>query len=152
MNKICIILIILLFTVICSYAEGNCYGTSPGQTTGIPSQSCYERLASYHIGLQVSDGMFYIDSGLDIQFNNKTYRLRFFITSTSNTYNQVQALVQTGYATRRKIEIIYPNYAITTVTNANTTALNNINCSTNSDALGNPANMYCPIQALLIME
>ncbi len=152
MNKIYIVFTILLFTVIYSYAEGNCYGTGQGQTTGIPPQSCYERLATYHVGIQTGGGMFYIDSGLDIQFNNKTYRLRFFITSTSNTYNQIQALAQTGYATRSKIEVIYPNYAITNVTNANTVALNNTNCSTNTDNLGNPANMYCPIQALSIFE
>lgn len=152
MKKFCFALTILLFSVIFSYAEGNCYGTSKGQTTGIPPQSCFEKLATYHIGIQTGDGMFYIDSDLDIRFKNKTYRLRFFITSASNSYNQIQALAQTGYVTRSKIEVIYPNYSITTVTNANTVALNNRNCSTNTDDLGNPVNMYCPIQALSIFE
>ncbi|PBC75203.1 hypothetical protein [Fibrobacter intestinalis] len=148
MGKIRLILAFLFSVAVFSHAEGGCSG--PGQNPGIPTQSCYEILSSFYMGIQSADGMFFIDTDKDVQYNNKTYKLRFFVTATSSSYNQIQALAQTGYATRSRIEVIYPNYAETTVTNA--TALNNTNCSTNTDNAGNAAYMYCPIQALSILE
>ncbi len=149
MRNLYIIFTVLFSATIESYAEGGCSGEE--QASGIPAQSCYERLSSFNVGLQTSDGIFFIDFGKDIQHNGKTYRMRFFITPTSTSYNQIQALAQTGYATRSRMEIIYPNYATTTVTNANA-GLNDTNCSTNTDNVGNAAYMYCPIQALSILE
>lgn len=103
------------------------------------------------MGIPADNGMFFIDPGKSVQYGGKTYWLRFFVTSASRVYNQIQALAQTGYATRSSVEIIYPNYATTTVTNANA-GLNDANCSTNTDNAGNAAYMYCPIQALSILE
>lgn len=148
MRKICFIFVILL-SITVLHAEGGCSGT--GQVLGIPTQSCYERLSSFYMGIQTANGMFFIDFGKDIQYKGKNYRLRFFITTASDSYNQIQALAQTGYATRSKVEIIYPNYATTAVIDANA-GLNNANCGTNTDNAGNAAYMYCPIQALSVLE
>lgn len=148
MCKIHFAFVVLFSAAMLSYADGGC--SRAGQNPGIPTKSCYEILSSFHIGIQTEDGMFFINTNKDIQYNNKTYKLRFFIKATNSSYNQIQALVQTGYATRSRIEVIYPDYAVTTVTNA--TALDNVNCGTNTDNAGNAAYMYCPIQALSILE
>ncbi|MDD7298584.1 hypothetical protein SAMN05720469_1463 [Fibrobacter intestinalis] len=149
MGKFHAVLAILFLSATLSYAEGGCSGN--GQISGIPIQSCYEKLSSFYMGIQADNGMFFIDPGKSVQYGGKTYWLRFFVTSASRVYNQIQALAQTGYATRSSVEIIYPNYATTTVTNANA-GLNDANCSTNTDNAGNAAYMYCPIQALSILE
>lgn len=147
MGKFHAVLAILFLSATLSYAEGGCSGS--GQISGIPVQSCYEKLSSFYMGIQADNGMFFIDPVKSVQYGGKTYWLRFFVTSASGAYNQIQALAQTGYATRSSVDVIYPNYATTTVTNA---GLNDANCSTNTDNAGNAAYMYCPIQALSILE
>ena len=149
MGKFHAVLAILFLSATLSYAEGGCSGS--GQISGIPVQSCYEKLSSFYMGIQADNEMFFIDPVKSVQYGGKTYWLRFFVTSASGAYNQIQALAQTGYATRSSVDVIYPNYATTTVTNANA-GLNDANCSTNTDNAGNAAYMYCPIQALSILE
>ena len=143
--------ILFVFFLFSGIYAAPCDEENANASPGIPTQSCQVLMSDYHIGLQ-NDGLFFIDSETNVQFSNKNYRLRFFVTSTSLVYNQVQALAQTSYATKSSLHIIFPNFSKTTVGNADSTAINNSQCSVNSDGNGNPANMYCPIMAITIRE
>ena len=125
----------------CDYENQNAH-------PGIPVTSCQTDVVDYHIGLQ-ANGLFFIDTEENVSFNGKSYRLRFYVTSASADYNDVQALAQTAFACRDRLNVIFPNFTSTTVDNS-CNALDTVKCCTNVDGAGNPTNMYCPIQAMTV--
>lgn len=146
MKKILGIIVFLALTGVvysapCDYENQNAH-------PGIPMSSCQLGVSNYHIGIQVN-GLFFVDTEEDVSYNGKNYRLRFYVTSARPDYNAIQALAQTAFACRDQLNVIFPNFTSTTV-NSSCNSFDNTNCCTNVDGAGNPANMYCPIQAITV--
>ena len=147
MKKIMSLIICLLS---CVYVQGEpvCNSNDSKGSAGIPQTSCFCSLSTFSLGM--NQGYFFIDTGYDVSYNGGTYRLRVGVTSNSSYYNDFQAIVQTAYATRSVISLIYPNFALMPVKNASYDGLSDLECRINTDNNGAPANMYCPIQAITL--
>jgi len=84
--------------------------------------------------------------------NNKDVPIRFVVYEDEKDYNAIQAIVQTAYATRTAVSIIFENPNIegnhydyeTFLTKRKTES----KCYVNEDLKGNIAFVNCPIQAI----
>lgn len=108
----------------CAFLCGNAFATEPqcndGSTSstvpGIPASSCWLSTSSIvpSINISATAGSFNFDIG-DIRqtVNGQERIIRLTIASSDASYRDVQALIQTGYATRSTFNVIYPNPART---------------------------------------
>lgn len=143
-------IVFLIGVLVCSLLAQSkpiCNENNSDGSAGMPLTSCYLKSLSYSIGMD--RGYFFIDTGYDVNYKGHIYRLRLGVTSSSDYYNDFQAIVQTAYATRSTITIIYPNSDVTSVGNGNY-GLTDSECRVNTDNKGKPANMYCPIQSITL--
>lgn len=149
MKKVFLSLLIFFTCSAIAQNEPVCNGSNSNGFAGIPLTSCAYSISSYSIGMDA--GLFFVDTGYDVTYNGKKYRLRLAVTSSSAYYKDYQAILQTAYATRSKIQLIYPNFALVGVGDANV-GMSDTECRMNHDNEGNPANMYCPIQAVELLN
>lgn len=128
--------------------------------SGIPPASCV--LATTHIapgfGLSatVNDpSFFYFDSGYLVNLSGigNGIRIRFVVYEDEKDYNAIQALVQTGYATRAPVHVIFENPTVSVIDYATYKALKKTGnqgktCYTVSDLNNQVSVLNCPIQAI----
>lgn len=136
---------ILLLNLLPINAQIICNDNNYSGNPGIPKSTCITSLSKFSLSIQ-EGGTFFIASSDTVTINNKKYSLRFHILPSSNlSYNQTQALAQTGYATKSFFSIIFVNYSSATNT------LNDTNCAILNDANGKPTFVSCPIKSLSIV-
>lgn len=128
-----------------------CNANAFDATATIPLNDCEMKgLKDYFFGLQ--NDVFFIHTNISVTYKSKSYKLRFFVTRDAVTYNAVMAIVQTAYASRSKLNVIYPNPDVTSVVNLNAHKFDKDKCGFNNDGLGNPAHLYCPIESITVKE
>ena len=96
--------------------------------------------------------LFFFDSFVYVKMNNKDIPIRFVVYEDEKDYNAIQAIVQTAYATRTAVSIIFENPNIegnhydyeTFLTKRKTES----KCYVNEDLKGNIAFVNCPIQSI----
>lgn len=96
--------------------------------------------------------LFFFDSFIYVKMNNKDVPIRFVVYEDEKDYNTIQAIVQTAYATRTAVSIIFENPNIegnhydyeTFLTKRKTES----KCYVNEDLKGNIAFVNCPIQSI----
>lgn len=145
------ILSFIAFLALISFVQANpvCNQNNSAGSPGVPLTSCYYTFSNFSIGLGAKT--FFIDTGYDVTYKGGKYRLRFGVPSTSAFFNEFQAIIQTAYATKSEVSVIFPNYDVTTVGDA-IYGISETECRTNVDNNKNSANMYCPIQSISLNE
>lgn len=123
----------------------------------IAETSCFLTTARIAPGFDIhqqtdNPTVFFFDSFVYIKMNNKDVPIRFVVYEDEKDYNTIQAIVQTAYATRAAVSIIFSNPKIednlydyeTFLTKRKTDS----KCYVNSDLEGNIAFVNCPIQSI----
>lgn len=107
------------------------------EVDGIPDTSCWVTSASFSVSMDVNEGDVSVFSlqvyDVQLKVDGKEKYVRLTIGSDQPRFNEIQALMQTAYATRSVIAAIFPNPNI-----------ENTSCFINGDLV------YCPIQALML--
>lgn len=147
-------LLIILAIVHFSFAQETaniCNANNFDATATIPLNDCeMTGLKDYFFGLQKD--VFFIHTNISIPYKSKSYKLRFFVTKDASNYNAMMAIVQTAYASRSKLNVIYPNPSVISVIDLSAHKFDNDKCGFNNDGLGNPAHLYCPIESITVKE
>lgn len=131
-------------------------GSSQNSNPGIPAESC--SITSFKIapGTNTSlngSSMFFFDqdvtANLVINGIQKNLPIRFVVYSDEKDYNTVQVLIQTAFASRSSLSVIFVNPLYKLL--QSDSHLSNRACYINKDRDGNVININCPIQAIQII-
>lgn len=122
---------------------------------GIPETSCFIETGAISIGANFMIGgysSFFLDQEIYFKTNANApeYPIRFVVYSDEKNYNMVQALVQTAYATRARVELIFvnPKYKILSTDSH----LSDQTCFSNNDSSGKMVSINCPIQSIRLLQ
>lgn len=160
MKKIMVFVIVLAYFAFAQRVldQAACnMGNSQNSNMGIPAESC--SITSFKIspGTNTSlngSSMFFFDQDVTVNLvvngAQKNLPIRFVVYSDEKDYNTVQVLIQTAFASRSSLNVIFVNpfYKILQSDNH----LNSQTCYVNKDRGGNAVSINCPIQAIQILS
>ena len=133
-------------------AQASC-NFGPGSTLnvqGIPDTSCSIMVTNIGPGFEVplpNDGsvQFFFDSGYKVNLSgNQKKMIRFNVFENEKEYKGIQALVQTAYATRAPLYVIFVNPLYTNYPFANIGSKR----SSSQACYDTGLYYYCPVQAI----
>lgn len=156
---------IMVFVIVfacCSFAqrvldESACnMGNSENSNLAIPPESCSITSFKIHPGTNTplnGSSMFFFDqdvtANIMINGTQKNLPIRFVVYSDEKDYNTVQVLIQTAFASRSGLSVIFVNPSYKLLQSDN--HLNSQACYLNKDRGGNVVSLNCPIQAIQII-
>lgn len=82
---------------------------------GISEASCVLSTSRIHPGFDLDfqkvglPSRFFFDTFVNVKMNDKEIPIRFFVFEDEKEYNAIQALIQTAYATRSSVSVIFAN-------------------------------------------
>ena len=128
----------------------------------IPDTSCYLVATEVKPGINISPAgvsLFFFDQNFSFSLNvkengvvkKKTLPMRFVIFEDEKDYNAIQAIVQTAYASRGSLSLIFTNPGVKTYdfsTYIQSKRKKESWCYTTTDASGNVIQLQCPVQSV----
>lgn len=160
MKKIMVIVIVLVYFAfaqrVLNQAACN-MGNSQNSNMGIPAESC--SITSFKIspGTNTSlngSSMFFFDQDVTVNLmingTQKNLPIRFVVYSDEKDYNTVQVLIQTAFASRSSLSVVFVNPLYKLL--QSDSHLNSQACYVNKDRGGEVVSLHCPIQAIQIIN
>lgn len=138
-------------------AVGNCNSPSDDSNKGVPGTSCNFVAKTITPGLNAAfagESAFFFDADvyapMIVDGKSKLIPLRFFSYENDKTYNTIQALVQTAYATRASMNVIFLNPFYTLLESDK--HVSSESCYKNKDRAGNFVSINCRVQAIQLFN
>ncbi|MCF0215763.1 MAG: hypothetical protein HUK21_04760 [Fibrobacteraceae bacterium] len=144
-----IIAFVALLTTL-TFAQTGCNTKKSENVAGIANTSCIVSTNILSIGMSIdaSGAIFFMDQDA-VKYGDRP--IRFYVHSSDFTYKELQAILQTAYATRSSVGIIYANPSEGGAGLAKDSSLTNVTTQQCRiiDAL---SALYCPIQSIALFQ
>ena len=110
MNKITKILSVAAIASVAAWAEG-VVCNAPGKVVlaGMEATSCSTTMLNASPVLDATGYIFHIHTDQKAKFNGQDIDLRLYVPATTPAFKDIEALVQTAYATKSAVSVIFPN-------------------------------------------